>query len=382
MSGLTQWLTSQNDSSAPDLDAASVRASTAVFALIEDVLKNTETAVAMFQSSAQTSVQLTTIPDDTRARLQTAITNWAQHSHADLQQSLARAVMARSWRRTSWIRLLWRVDDVGVGAEEVLRSHWLLDAESGLAFLAGRVEEAGFFQSTQANSQATYNPNYALNPESRPRDGMGNPTSMERSYATPSISMISGSDKSTRQALWTDDVKNASTSQLLRSTRLLDRVQKEGGIDILHSRPWPMSISFTRQKLLHTLVPTLLSRAQTLLLQTLSTIGATSALGAWFYVATAGVGIYEAGAVAALGTVFSLRRLQKKWEAERSTFENEVHETGRVVLAEVEEVMRGVVRDNERPTVRTQDVEEWQKARQSVERCEQALGILRRRPGH
>ena len=44
---------------------------------------------------------------------------------------------------------------------------------------------------------------------------------------------------------------------------------------------------------------------------------------------TQSTGLYEAGAFAALGIIWSLRRMQKKWEAARSFWENEVREEGK-----------------------------------------------------
>lgn len=83
--------------------------------------------------------------------------------------------------------------------------------------------------------------------------------------------------------------------------------------------------------------------------------------------------VAEAGAIAALGLVWTLRRLQKKWEGERGSWEAEVREHGRVVLSEVEEVLRSVVRTNERGTLRNADMEDWQRARGALERVEEAL---------
>jgi len=82
----------------------------------------------------------------------------------------------------------------------------------------------------------------------------------------------------------------------------------------------------------------------------------------------------EAGAVAALGLVWTLRRLQKKWEAEREGWEAEVREHGRVVLSEVEDVLRSVVRSNERGVLRQTDVEVWEKARGALREVKEALG--------
>lgn len=81
----------------------------------------------------------------------------------------------------------------------------------------------------------------------------------------------------------------------------------------------------------------------------------------------------EAGAIAALGLVWTLRRLQKKWEAERENWEAEVREHGRVVLSEVEDVLRTVVRSNERGVLRATDLEDWEKARGALREVRRQL---------
>lgn len=335
---------------------------------IYSTLDSTAAAIKLSEAAARSSLIAYTIPDEIRTTLQTAISTWARHAHTDLQLSLATALESRSWRRTSWIRLLWRVDDVAVSGEDVLRSHWLLDAEAGLAFLAGRVEQAGFFRSGSA--QANFNPDYALHQSDRAVNEKGDAVAGERAYlATP----LSPTPKTRFGGFFTRTVRVPAPAELLRADKVLAGVKEQGGIDILHSRPWPLAIHFTRQKLLHTLVPALQSRAQNLLVSSLSTIGATGALGVWIYAATGGAGMYEGGAVAALGLVWSLRRLQKKWEHERRVWEGEVKEQGRLVLAEVEGVMRKIVWENEKPSLRVDDVKGWQEAAEAVKAVETEL---------
>ncbi|KAL1302902.1 hypothetical protein AAFC00_003227 [Neodothiora populina] len=346
---------------------------------VRSTLDSTSAAIVTAEVMARSAQLNKTIPDQTRTSIQNAISTWSQHAHTDLQVSLATALASRSWRRTSWSRLLWRVDDVGVAAEGVLRNHWLLDAEAGLAFLAGRVEQAGFFRTS--NAQANFNPSYTLHSDDSVIDAAkGEAMATERAYlsteaaAAPTLAAPTKSTLSSRlRNLFSKQVREPTPADLLQTEKVVARVTEHGGIDIFHSRPWPLAIHFTRQKLLHTLVPALQSRAQTLLLSTLSTMGGTSALGAWVFFATGGTGLFEGGAVAALGLVWSLRRLQKKWEEARRVWEGEVREGGRVVLAEVEETMRKVVRENERAELRVEDVQHWSVAREAVKDVREAL---------
>ncbi|KAH0383197.1 Metallo-dependent phosphatase, partial [Aureobasidium melanogenum] len=344
---------------------------------IRSTLDSAADAIALSEQVANTAVISNSISDQKRQEISQAISAWAQHAHTDLQVSLANAIDSRSWRRTTWSRLLWRVDDVGVAAEEVLRSHWLLDAESTLAFLAGRIEQAGFFRSR--GGVANFNPDYAMHASERATDPKtGEAISKERAFLAPSQASSTPTTTKTSKGFFgkffTDKVPQPSTADLLNTHALTAKVAQTGGIDIFHSRPWPLAIHFTRQKLLHTLVPSLQARAQALLAQSLTTIGATSALGVWLYIATSGSMLAESGAIAALGLVWTLRRLQKRWEGERETWEAEVREHGRVVLSEVEDVLRTVVRENERGVLRQTDIEDWQRARQALRHVKRALG--------
>jgi hypothetical protein len=342
---------------------------------IRSTLDSAADAIALSEQTANKAVLSNSIPDQKRQEISEAITAWAQHAHTDLQVSLANALDSRSWRRTTWSRLLWRVDDVGVAAEEVLRSHWLLDAESTLAFLAGRIEQAGFFRSK--SGVANFNPDYAMQASDRVLDPKtGKVISGERAMLAPSQASSATVKGATGffGKFFTDKVRQPTPADLLNTHALTAKVVETGGIDIFHSRPWPLAIHFTRQKLLHTLVPSLQSRAQSLLAQSLTTISATSALGIWLYIATSGSMLAESGAVAALGLVWTLRRLQRNWEGEREGWEAEVREHGRVVLSEVEDVLRRVVRENERGVLRASDMEDWGRARGALREVTQALG--------
>lgn len=320
---------------------------------ILSTLSSTSSAITTAETLAHATASATTISETTRASLQSSITAWSETAHTDLQVSLATALASKSWRRTSWTRLLWRCDDVGVAAESLLRNHFLLDAEAGLAFLSGRITQAGFL-------------------------GSGTPTAghaglLDAGIVSPSSASSQSQPKNLISRFFTSEIRDPTPSELVKSDLVIDRVRESSGIDILATRPWPLTVHYTRQTLLHTLVPALQSRAQRLLLNFLTTAGASSALGVWVYVATSGAGLYEGGAVAALGVVWAARVLQRKWENARGVFEGEVREGGRCVLAEVEEGMRGVVDREGRVGVRGGDVEGWSKARGVVREVEGAL---------
>lgn len=170
-------------------------------------------------------------------------------------------------------------------------------------------------------------------------------------------------------------VKNhkESVAELMQMPAMLSRLQEQSGVNALFDPPWPQMITLSRATMLHTLVPALHRRAQTLLVSTLSTISGTTALGAWLLVASSGTAMAEAGAVASLGLVWSLRRMQKKWGARRNDFELSVRENGRRALAEVEGQLRSIVGRGGRVALRPEDVETWQRARDGIDRARDAL---------
>lgn len=307
---------------------------------IHSVLSTTKDTLTSTVREAERDIRSTTVPDTIRHVLQAAITSWSEYAHSDLRDTMTMAFESSTWRRTSFPRLLWRVDDVSFSAAELLHSNFLTESETYLAFLTGRIGEAGFFAKSQTSSSSQSSP-----PPAR--------------VASPA------SDIDPQQGL--------SPVQFLQLSQTRDKIKAETGIDPFVTKPWPAGLTACRHSLLTTLVPSLHVRGQSLVLQCLGLIGSTSALGTWYIVATAGSGMYEAGAIVGLGVVWALRRLQKLWGAERSKFESEVREQGRIALGEVEARLRGIVRDGRRPQIIEEDQERWNKAEEVIHRCRELL---------
>ncbi|KAI1284775.1 hypothetical protein F5Y07DRAFT_385466 [Xylaria sp. FL0933] len=112
---------------------------------------------------------------------------------------------------------------------------------------------------------------------------------------------------------------------------------------------WPMNIPNTRSYLQMETVPALQALAQKLVLQTLTTSSLTTALGALVYIGTLSTTLYEAGAVAALGIVWSMKRMQKQWETARAFWEGEVREEGRKAVRGVEETIASALAESKTP---------------------------------
>ncbi|KAH8720553.1 hypothetical protein HC256_000943 [Beauveria bassiana] len=137
---------------------------------------------------------------------------------------------------------------------------------------------------------------------------------------------------------------------------------------------WPGHISFTRRYLQDETVPALQATAQRLLMQSLGTSSLAATLAGILYVSSFTSGFYEAGAVAALGIVYSLGRMQKKWETARRFWEGDVREEGRKAVRAVEESVSQalVAQDSLSPA----QAEELQKAKEFVSRAEELLSRL------
>lgn len=336
VSAISEWLAAANAKTSTGLKQA-------IQAQIDSALQSTAQAVDQIQLERTTEVKKVTIVDKKRQALQEAITTWSAEAHKDLQINMTTAFESKSWHRTTWFRLLWRIDDVTFSAADILQRSWLNETEQNLAFLSGRIVESGIATAEELKLSGV---------EQRLLE-QGTKKEMETYEAVK-------------------DHKE-SVAELMQMPAMLSKLQEQSGVNALFDPPWPQMLTLSRATMLHTLVPNLHRRAQTLLISTLTTISGTTALGAWLLVATAGSAAAEAGAVAALGLVWSLRRMQTKWGAKREEFEVEVRENGRRVLAEVEGQLRGIVNQGGRVVVRPEDVQTWQKARDGVDRAREAL---------
>ncbi|ATY63113.1 hypothetical protein A9K55_007791 [Cordyceps militaris] len=138
---------------------------------------------------------------------------------------------------------------------------------------------------------------------------------------------------------------------------------------------WPGHIAFTRRYLQDETVPALQALAQRLLVQSLGTSSVAATLAGLLYASSFAAGVYEAGAVAALGVVYSLGRMQKKWESARRFWEGDVREEGRKAVRAVEESVSQALMAQE--SVSPAQVEELQQAKELVSRAEDLLSRLK-----
>lgn len=239
--------------------------------------------------------------------LNKGLSSWAQKAHAELQDELDLAFTGQRWRKLGWWQLFWRVDDVAMLTNEMLSQRFLPTAEQELVYLTGQIAEAA--KNTQQYPQP---PSVQDTPSPEPK------------------------------------LKRLGSEEL------------EPLVPVTTPRPalpkWPGHIAFTRKYLQNETIPALQALAQKLVMQSLGTSGLTTSLAALLYVSSFSSTIYEAGAVAALGFMWSMSRLQKKWDAARTFWEGEVREEGRKAVRAAEESVADVLNGEEKHT-RTDDDE-------------------------
>ena len=276
------------------------------------------------------------IPVATKNIIDQGISIWAENAHTELRDRLNVAFNSKSWRKTKWWKLFWRVDDVGYIASDILQRAWLVESEKEMIWISGRIHQSGLLGPPKLRPTPMRDPD-----DDEPRLG-----------------------RAPRQATAEDVVPKASVSDFTEPP------------PIIH--PWPQDISRARSVLSILTIPPLQSLSQALLLQTISTNVLAFSLSALLYVSVSTTSVYEAGAIAAVGLVYSLRRLQKRWDSARDEWEAELSEDGRRVLRNVEQNARDAVREGGVPEVDELGMEERRIAKEAVERVRGAMEDLKR----
>lgn len=292
--------------------------------LIASLLQNTISTVQAEEArkiSASTSTSSPFVPKS----LENALNQWAQRAHAELQDELDLAFTSHRWRKLGWWQLFWRVDDVAMLTNEMLSQRFLPTAQQELVYLAGRIAE-----------YAQTSPKY--------------PQPISKKDVETALKQLGPGDIS-------GAVPVATSSSPLPK--------------------WPGHIVFTRRYLQNETIPALQALAQRLVLQSLGTSGMTTALAALLYISSFSGTIYEAGAVAALGVMWSLSQLQKKWDAARSFWEGEVREEGRKAVRGAEDSVAEVLVGGGKHETTLEGTEELDKVREMVAKAEDALVRLK-----
>ncbi|KAI9744164.1 MAG: hypothetical protein M1818_002316 [Claussenomyces sp. TS43310] len=310
-----------------------------VYLLISNLLTDANQRIQIEESRQLSALLSSKVPSSALQGLRSGLETWAERAHTELRDQLETAFAGHRWRKLGWWKLFWRVDDVSMIASDVLNQRLLPEAEKEIIYLAGRIEQAGVF-----NPLPTAQPpsNWAYKPE----------------------------------AITTRLAELGSTPPSLQLSDLIDKPNEESShIPALTPQPWPLHIPTTRTYLSLDTIPALQALAQKLVFETLATSGFGFAFSALIYVSTLSTSLYEAGAVAAFGVVWSLRRMQKKWETARTYWEDEVKEEGRKAVRAVEASVDQVLREPDVGSIAGR--EEIEEAKRAVARAEVALKGVR-----
>ncbi|KAF4120765.1 hypothetical protein GMORB2_2769 [Geosmithia morbida] len=302
----------------------------AVRQLVSLVLQNTLSSIEDEESRRLTrAVAASSLPE--AGELTEALAQWSQHAHAELQGELDLAFTGRRWRQLGWWKLFWRVDDVAMLTHEILSQRFLPTSEQQLIYLTGRI--AGV-----AGEHASY-------PQPTSKQDVAAATSPQTSSPT-STKLASG--------------------EVMSSLPVLPE--------------WPGHIAFTRRYLQNETIPALQALAQRLVAQAVGTSSAATCLAALVYVSQFTSTFYEASTIAAVGIVYSLGRMQKKWERARDFWQGEVREEGRKAVRGVEDSVAKVLEGDVNALTQDADLptpEELQKARDLVAQAKEALSRMK-----
>lgn len=294
----------------------------AVQSLIASVLRNTLAAIQEEEARRLSSALSARISPTVVASLNKALAEWSEKAHAELQGEMDRAFSSRRWSKLNWWKLFWRVDDVGMLSSGMLSQRFLPRAERNVIYLAGQIEGSGLLGTENGKT----------------------------AYCLPAL--LSGRGSRSQP--------EAVTAQSTPGTK------------------WPTHITFTRNYLQSETVPALQALAQNLVFQSASFSTLTTTLGGLMYLSS--FGMSESGAIAAFGIVWSLRRLQKKWETAREYWQGEVREEGRKAVRAVEISVGEALDKAARQDGRSEDqplLSELKTARELVQRAEDALDRLK-----
>jgi hypothetical protein len=301
--------------------------------LIESVILNATASIEAEQARQLSAALSAKVSAKELDDLRLGLSEWAVRAHTELRDQLDIAFEGRRWRKLGWWKLFWRVDDVSMIASDILSQRFLPDAEKEIIYQAGCIAQAGVLNDIPERSPK----NWAYKPvqEENPTSGLAPPP--------PTV------------------------QDLVEAPRDILPIK-------LKPRPWPLHIPATRLYLLQETVPALQALAQKLVFQTLSASSLSTVFGGLVYLSSVSNGLYEAGGVAALGIVFSLRRMQGKWETARKYWEGEVREEGRKAVRQVEGVVADVLNAPDRPLEVDPEIEE---AREAVNRARDALETIK-----
>ena len=312
--------------------------------LITSLLSATESRIKTEETERLEQFYSTAIPSATRSSLSKLLSAWSENAHTELRDQLSLAFDSPSWRKLAWWKLPWRVDDVAMITADILHRSWLTSAEKELIWLAGRVEQAGL-----------YVPQPSITPAAE---------SAEEDHDEPI--------QVRRASIFSASVSPPSIESISPVFALSESELSSG----MTPKPYPQTLMQARQALSLTTIPSLQAIAQRLLLHSLATTFLTSSLSVLMYISISTTSIYESGTIAALGLVYSMRRLQKRWEEVRASWKEGIRDQGRTALRAVENSWGNVIREGGKQGIDETNLEERKRAKEAVARVRSILDAM------
>lgn len=300
----------------------------------------------------------------TQTNLLGAIDEFSRAAHSELQSGLASAWSSRNWRKLSWYKLFWRVDDVGLIVADLVNNAWLPKTERAVYELSGRLIQVGITPTTaQALSPPEQTTAFDTEPI-RPTITEPAPVLLATTATTP-----------TNEIVLEPPPQQIVTSSPTTNTPIV--------VTTPAPRPLPLTslISTSRATYLTAQISNLTSQAQQLLLRTLSLSSLSAFASTVLYASSLAPTVYEAGTLFAAGTVFALFRMQRGWEYTCQQLETGLFDHGREVIRRVTGQMRALVESRAQEESKGDPVEKklWTDAKSAVERASQGMDRLEKK---
>ena len=227
--------------------------------------------------------------DQRRLDLENACAQWSKNAHSELQTQLNPTELGPMWRSLVWWRLPFRADDVQANATTLVERSWLVESERKLLYLCGRFESLLAMKSSR--------------------------TAIDRRIS---------------------DVPPQWKENLADSKHEIDDALPQGTPNLVKKR----------QNLIRTSVGNLAAQAQTTIINAGSKTFFTGALATLVYISPPIASfstLSEAAAIATLGLMYSAYGVQRRWEASRVEWLNNVHLSGVDAVRRIERFLRSKI---------------------------------------
>lgn len=302
----------------------------------------------------------------TQTKLLGAIDDFSRAAHSELQSGLASAWSSRNWRKLSWYKLFWRVDDVGLIVSDLVNNAWLPKTERAVYELSGRLIQVGITPTT-ADALPPIEQTTAFDTEPiQPTITNPAPAVLATTASTP-----------TNEIILEPPPQQITTISPATNTPIVTTIPAP--------RPLPLTslIPTSRSTYLAAQISALTSQAQQLLLRTLSLSSLSAFASTVLYASSLAPTMYEAGTLFAAGTVFALFRMQRGWEYSCRQLETGLFDHGRDVVRRVTGEIRALIETRARDEEEGDPVEKklWTEAKSAVERASQELDRLDKKQG-